>query len=72
MTSLEDQAERAELKVLLGDVHVAEEIRIRKATPPQNFLATPYICYFNIKEPLDTCRMCRKTKKPKTVLLNSD
>lgn len=35
-------------------------------------LATPCICYFNIKEPLGTCRMSSKTKKPKTILLNSD
>lgn len=72
MTLLEDQAERAELKVLLSDAHVAEEIRIGKHLHYRNLLATPCICYFNIKEPLGTCRMCRKTKKPKTILLNSD
>lgn len=73
MTSLEDQAERAELKVLLSDKHVAEEIRIWKVAPRQKFVGYPLylLQYFNIKEPLGTCRMCRKTK-PKTILLNSD
>lgn len=46
MTLLEDQAERAELKVLFSDVYVAEEIRIWKASPPQKFVGYPLYLLF--------------------------